>query len=134
MGKYHSPFAFSPDGQTVVLCSGTWGHVDPLNMATRQIKGRVVLSHLQSVARDLAWSPDSRLLAISTQAHIELWHMSTLRFLYNLTPATLHARSHHVRFSADGQTLAVSLEEPDERGNSLVMFHPLGDSAAASLR
>jgi len=135
VGNGQVPFAFSPSGQFLAVGFRTHGRVYLWDMSTRKAKSTILLSSQHDIARDLAWSPDSRLLAIATsEGHIELWDVDTRRLLYTLRPSILGTKILYVRFSGDGQTLAASLETPNERGNSVVVFFPLGNSAAAAMQ
>jgi WD40 repeat protein len=130
-GSNVGPCAFSPSGDMLAMSVASRGHIHLFDMAAHRVAGTLALSSYETPARDLAWSPDSRLLAVSTTGgEIELWHVATRRLLYAFHLGTFSAKAQYLRFSPDGQTLAVSMRDPDERGNSVVFLFPLGDGAA----
>ncbi len=133
VGGDYGACAFHPDGKILAAASALHSQVHLVDVALGRPTSQIILSDPRNVTVDLAWSPDGRLLAISTTAgHIELWHVETRRRLYNLDSEIYGQRLHHLQFSVDGQTLAASLDEPDERGRSVVVLFPLGNSATAN--
>jgi serine/threonine protein kinase/WD40 repeat protein len=133
MGGEYGACAFHPDGQILAAASASYSQVHLVDVSLGRPMSQIILSDPRIAAVDMAWSPDGRLLAISTTAgHIELWHVETRRRLYNLNSELLGHRLNLLQFSADGQTLAASLDEPDEQGRSVVALFPLGNAATAN--
>ena len=132
IGGEYGPCAFHPDGKILAAASSLYGQVHLVDVSLGRPTGQIVLSNPFNTALDLAWSPDGRLLAVSTTTgYIELWHIETRRRLYHLESGISGQNLHQLQFSADGQTLAASLDQPDDRGRSVVVLFPLGNSATA---
>ncbi|MDX1944548.1 MAG: protein kinase [Pirellulaceae bacterium] len=132
---YQGAVRLSPDGKTVAFGANLGWHVHLIDATTGLHKQTISLNG-KGVARDIAWSPDGRLLAISTTlGAVELWHVPTLRLLYPLNPhLSLLTHAHLVRFSADGRTLVVSQNETNSRGETVVTIFPLGTDTPPSAR
>ena len=94
-------FAFSPHGETLAW-NPQAGVVRVWDVAARTM--RAELGDLpETCCRELSYSPDGRLLAISTWPPVSLWDAATARELFSLDNAW------QVFFAPDGKTLAFSL-------------------------
>ncbi|MFI1572942.1 WD40 repeat domain-containing serine/threonine protein kinase [Streptomyces anulatus] len=114
--------AFSPDGKTLAT-GGPGGDVRLWDVATGRLKA--TLANRRIEARDLAFSPDSRSLAVTADGGVLLWNLADRRPSAILADDDTGYGDDEIRelaFSPDGRLLAGStlggVDEPDEGSDS----------------
>jgi WD40 repeat protein len=99
---------FSPDGKTVA--AGGWLQVSVFDFPERKLRG--TLTDLHGVARNLAFSPDSKLLVVAEfgtgpkRTALSVWDIQTCKLRYRLDLDNKYNKVHDVAIAPDGKTLA----------------------------
>ena len=120
-----STVAFSPDGRHVAAASTT-GLVKVWDVATQGEVARFKAS--SSTYGDLAFSPDSKLLALGRNAHVIVWNVALGRETLKLGPHNGDIRS--IEFSPDGRLLAAAALQ----GNEANLWEIPSGKSVATLR
>lgn len=87
------------------------GSISPANAASLQKLG--VLNVKMGRVRGVAWSPDSKTLAIGTERAVQLWDVSTGKLQATLQGAT--EQVYQLAWSPDGQLLAAGVADNTTR-------------------
>ena len=102
--------AYSPDGRTIALDTGT-GSVLLWDTRLRRVTGRISAGSGTHYA--LAFSPDSRLLAITAADTVQLWNVSS--HVQVAVTSVNTSLFHQLAFSPDGSTLAGTSQDSTVR-------------------
>jgi WD40 repeat protein/transcriptional regulator with XRE-family HTH domain len=105
----HNRLIFSPDGKW--LLAGICGSVNVLDSATLETK--FSLSRLNGCTHNMAFSPDGRLLAItSIGAPVKVWDWHTHQEVLQLPVGLPNGFGRKLQFSPDGTRLMVVVNDP----------------------
>lgn len=111
----HMVVRFSPDGKTFTT-GGMDGEVHIWDVNTG-IKLGTMGTGLREYSRNLAYSPDNSILAVSyvnavknVNNHLKLWNLVTKKEMYTLLKPKDNVRIGRIGFSPDGKTLLVTTQ------------------------
>jgi WD40 repeat protein len=105
----HNRLMFSPDGKWLLV--GSCGSVNVLDAATLETK--FSLFRLNGCTHNMAFSPDSRLLAItSIGGPVKVWDWTTYQELLQLPAGLPNGFGRKLQFSPDGTRLMVVVNDP----------------------
>ncbi|CAM5653106.1 Protein kinase OS=Streptomyces tendae OX=1932 GN=GUR47_11270 PE=4 SV=1 [Streptomyces tendae] len=126
--------AFSPDGKTLAT-GGPYSDVRLWDVATGRLKATLANDRVQ--ARDLAFSPDGRSLAVTADGGVLLWNLADRRPSAILSDDDSGYGDDKIRelaFSPDGRFLAGTtlggVDEPDEDSDAPDEYGPSNDPGA----
>ena len=112
------PLAFTPDLKTLA-----WMDTDQLTVKTPNRRWTARTPGLKG-SRELLLSPDGTTLAVANDAgYVQLWDTGTAA---RRTTLMLRARPDQLRFSPDGQTLAINERFPVKGETTLSLWTPRG--------
>ena len=101
---------FSPDGKTFTT-GGIHGEVHVWDVDTG-VKLSTLRSGLREYSRDLAYSPDNSILAVSyVNDYLKLWNLETMKEMYTLLTHKDKVWIERILFSPDGKTLLVTTRD-----------------------